>query len=261
MKNLLIMEKEYIYQEPSHSRGRTWLSNSKEAFEYNTWSDMQSKSREAHSITSNSVLCICYTHGHLLFCFSSNLSTSPHELIVSQSLSDFLGKWEASHCETKSVREGGPSQTNKMYERSPNAQRYIRMNEKGVLLSRHIWGTWTNLGEWNVFGSPFDRITYAVILHVACHTILLTYKVLHGSKGADVLVCMRNERNIKLARSSRPGSIISRTRIGNCHAHYPIIIPSGSWFQDHRRWVFQGFSFFIRQEIWNKYQIDASCKV
>lgn len=117
MKNLLIMEKEYIYQEPSHSRGRTWLSNSKEAFEYNTWSDMQSKSREAHSITSNSVLCICYTHGHLLFCFSSNLSTSPHELIVSQSLSDFLGKWEASHCETKSVREGGPSQTNKMYER------------------------------------------------------------------------------------------------------------------------------------------------
>lgn len=159
MKNLLIMEKEYIYQEPSHSRGRTWLSNSKEAFEYNTWSDMQSKSREAHSITSNSVLCICYTHGHLLFCFSSNLSTSPHELIVSQSLSDFLGKWEASHCETKSVREGGPSQTNKMYERSPNAQRFIRMNEKGVLLSRHIWGTWTNLGEWNVFGSPFDRIT------------------------------------------------------------------------------------------------------
>lgn len=117
MKTLLIMEKEYIYQEPSHSRGRTWLSNSKEAFEYNTWSDMQSKSREAHSITSNSVLCICYTHGHLLFCFSSNLSTSPHELIVSQSLSDFLGKWEASHCETKSVREGGPSQTNKMYER------------------------------------------------------------------------------------------------------------------------------------------------
>lgn len=176
----------------------------------------------------------------LLFCFSKTqlvhiptwISTSPHELIVSQSLLDFLGKWEAfSHCETKSVRWGGPSQFNRIgWDKSKGPKLYHNEWVGGPFLLV-LLRSMNKLGKMKCFWIHLLTASHVQLSSMLLAYNLLTYKVLRGSEGADALDVHEKWRNRKLARGSGLGSIISRTRISNFHAHYPIITTVGSRFQ------------------------------